>query len=285
MPLRVAAIANVASVAVPVVGQVAKGLASLPHLEDECVVTVVGQPGAKRRDLYFMALAAAFGVVRRFDAAQFLAPPPGLLMCEYAIGNEPEDHWVRVTLRYKTSLLSSSVAAALSSSPTQIGAAVGATLPGVGPIVGAAAGYAIDQYSSTPKSLPLYAEAAVYSGPRDEVIGMPFAFTGLAVPGIPTSATAKGAPQLPFAQRVIVTKADTCPDPNPELPVGISAVITADNPKPSGDNRSRGSVTATDPLKELVQNLLVPLVHSAIANPGSSYLQTFPAPTPGTGGG
>lgn len=283
MPLPIAAVGGALLRAGPAIvtgGQIAGGIKSaLPHIDDEVTVTVVGQPGAKRRDLYFLALSAACSVVRRFDAAQKVAPPPGLLLLEYGIGTDAEDHVVAVTLRYKTSLLSSAVAASVASNPA---AAAGAIVGG--PLAAGIAAAAGEYLAAASKPLPLYSELAVFSGPKDEVIGAPFNFTGYLVPGLPSSSTASGAPKLPFAERTIITKADTVPDPNPILPPGAAALIPSSNPRPPGDNRSRGAVPMTNPSTQAVEQLLVAMVHSVISNPASPYLQTFDPPAAGPNG-
>ena len=56
-------------------------------LDDEVVVEVTGQPGASKQSLYYLALSAANGMVRRFNALagfqNILAPAYGFLMIEY----------------------------------------------------------------------------------------------------------------------------------------------------------------------------------------------------------
>lgn len=224
---------------------------SVPHLENEATVEVLGQPGANKKDLYFLALATAFGLVGRSDISFFVgqtrfyvAPPPGLLMVEY----DAADNWVRATVKYRTSTLTAVTEAALGNRVTAF-----------------------------------YQETALYSGPDDFVTGRPFNFTTVnLIPGIPNSAQSAGAPQLPFAGRDVLTAHPSVFDPNPALPLGTADPIASPNPKPPGDNRSRGvAVVEPNPGSGVVQNRLVPLVFAALSDPGTATLQVFPPPTSG----
>lgn len=193
-----------------------------PQLEDEVTVEVVGEPGHDKQQLYFLALAAANGEVRRFNTfANIWAPTYGMLMIEY----DQASNWVRCTIRYKTSMLSAN--AGLRS----------LILPRVG---------------------TFFDNLSLYRGPACEVVGDSFDFVDPNVlgPGIPISSKSPDAPNgeigLPFKGQTIVT---TCPTTTPPKPKKIkqSPVPTAPkvnngppipspNPKPIGDNRSRGAI-------------------------------------------
>lgn len=247
-----------------------------PQLEDEVTVEVVGQPGASKKQLYFLALAAAFGIVKRADvrvAGKFLQPPPGMLMIEY----DAADHWVRCTLRYKTSLLQGAAAGL-------IGNVVGTDIVGPG----------IANLSSIP----------LYAGPKCDVIGGEFEFVGqvpVAAAGIPDSSDDPLAPKLPFKDKTILTVCAQVKDPNPAQPGSGGNVIDSPNPKPPGDNRSRGAVVTGGAARPTgfvaaVSNLgslgqddcclnksmsLVPLVFAALSDPGSFRGEVFAEQTSG----
>lgn len=241
-----------------------------PILEDEVTVEVVGQPGANKNELYFLALAAANGVVRRFGSIIQLNPaaPPNyaLLMIEY----DAADHWVRCTIAYKTGM--ASIAAGTLSTP-------------VGRL-------GFDRF-------------AVYRGPQCEVVGGNFDFvdqTLLLSTGIPnTPAPTSGAPQLPFQGQTILTSCPRSPLPAPTPmtqapppsqplrnpgPAGPTV-----NPKPPGDNRSRG-VAVVPGASENAPNgqccpkstQLIPLVFAALTDPGSFGRELFTPPTSGPTG-
>jgi hypothetical protein len=209
----------------------------VPQLEDEVTVEVVGQPGATKQQLYFLALAAANGIVRRFDnLTTALAPSQGLLMIEY----DAADHWVRCTIRYKWSCLA------------------------------AAAGV-------PPRPGTFFDNLAVYRGPQCNVVGDDFDFVNQVLPGIPASARMPDAPQLPFDNQMILTGCPTTDEPTPaavtQRPVPDSPLrrngitVPSLNPKPPGDNRSRGNVVS-DP--QLVDVILTP--GSTLSNPPPSYI-------------
>lgn len=83
-------------------GGIAQAVADLfPKLEDEVTVEVLGQPGSNKKQLYYLAMAAAYGLARPGGALRFLGTPPSLLMCEY----DAADSWVRLTLRYKIGVM------------------------------------------------------------------------------------------------------------------------------------------------------------------------------------
>lgn len=204
---------------------------SVPQLEDEVTVEVVGQPGSEKQELYFLALAAANGEVRRFNRfSSILAQCYGMLMIEF----DQASNWVRVTIRYKISML------AANRSNTSI---------------------------PLPRPGTFFDNLAVYRGPSCEVVGDNFDFIdsgivgGVPTPGIPVSSISPDAPNspngLPFVGQVIVTP---CPTTTPPVPKPIvqnpvptapkadnGAPIPSPNPKPPGDNRSRGAVV-TSPL-------------------------------------
>lgn len=70
---------------------------AMPSHYEEVDVTVFGSPKAKKRDLWRIAIAAAFGKIQRRDAIRGL-PPPGFLQMEYPL----EGNAVRVVLRQET---------------------------------------------------------------------------------------------------------------------------------------------------------------------------------------
>lgn len=250
-------------------GAVVNGLISnCPTLEDEVTVEVVGQPGTTKQQLYYLAMAAANGIVRRPGSLAGLPPTMGLLMIEY----DAADHWVRCTIRYKTSTLGS-----------------------------------IRVFGDK----NFYNSMAVYRGPQCEVVGSEFDFTNAVLAGIPRSSTSANAPQLPWAGRVILTACPTTQEPQvgpitqapaPTPTVIQTRVINSPNPKPPGDNRSRGTVVTP---KEsgggsggsggsghyLAEGTccekslkLVPLVFAALSAPGSFNQEVFLTPTTGPTG-
>lgn len=244
--------------------------ANTPILEDEVTVEVVGQPGAQKNELYYLALAAANGVVRRFGNIIQLNPlaPPNfaLLMIEY----DAADHWVRCTIAYKTGMTS---------------LAAGTLATKVGSL-------GFDRF-------------AVYRGPQCDVVGGNFDFvdsTPLFSSGVPNSPDPRtGAPNLPFAGQEILTSCprSALPNPGPMTdspppsqpltnpgPVGPTV-----NPKPPGDNRSRGHVVAPGasqnpaPGQCCAKTLqLIPLVFAALTDPGSFGREMFTPPTAGPTG-
>jgi hypothetical protein len=200
-----------------------------PQLEDEVTVEVTGQPGCEKQQLYFLALAAANGEVRRlnqfgrFNLKNALAQCFGMLMIEF----DQASNWVRVTLRYKISMLAANRS--------------NATIP-------------------LPRTGSFFDNIALYRGPSCEVVGDNFDFVGDSNlnPGIPASSYTADAPNgsagLPFEGQVILT---SCPTVTPPNPVGIKqepvpsapkanngTPIPSPNPKPPGDNRSRGAVVS-----------------------------------------
>ena len=260
----------------------------VPQLEDEVTVEVTGQPGHDKQQLYFLALAAANGEVRKINTfTNIIAPCYGMLMVEF----DQASNWVRVTMRFKTSMLAAN--AGLRTIPT---------LPRVG---------------------SFYDNLVVYRGPSCEVVGDDFDFTDETIftPGIPDSSLSPDAPNgpngLPFKAQVIVT---TCPTTTPPVPVQIfqSPVSTATkanngpaipspNPKPPGDNRSRGAIivpgppTASPPPQSgfggITNGLftpvvpccpktlaLIPLVFAALSAPATDSQMRFDSPVQGPTG-
>lgn len=218
---------------IPIIGQIISGIDdATPKLEDEVTVEVVGQPGARKQDLYNLALVTAYGLARPQRIARFLLPPPGLLMIEY----DAADNWVRCTLRYK----------------------VGALSPGVG--IG---------------GISMLSQLPLIDGPPEAVIGVTPVFP-LSIIGLPFLGR-------PFVDKTVLTTAGKVIDPNPTIKGSGGPIIDSPNPKPSGDNRSRGSVN--DPSANIVSSYLIPMVFAALNDPGSQALTTFPQPTSGPLGG
>lgn len=283
---------------------------SFPSIEDEAICTVYLQPGADKQQAYFLALSVCFGLVHRLDAFQGLAPPAGAIMIEY--GGEP---WVRATVRYRTSLLSAAIAsgkfgavgniteawgdvASLNFSSARdrfndagaqiMGFLAGADTHGVSnPRTTGEANpsraFTYDFSTNPNNDLKLYKNLAVMSGPKTDhiLVGGPWSFTGSLIPGLPSTSTSPGAPQLPFADRVIATADSHCYDPNPSIhPPTAAPIIRAEAPRPPGDGRSRGSIRFPDYDKTnfVSPNYMVALVHAALSNPGSVDGMTFPSP-------
>lgn len=249
----------------------------IPTLEDEVTVEVTGQPGHSKQQLYFLALAAANGVVRRFSTllgvASLVSPGYGMLMIEY----DAADHWVRATIRYKWGMAT---------------AAVAPTVFGTGSI---------------------FDQLVVYRGPQCNVVGGDFDFTNVALPGIPSNTIGSGVPKLPFEGQTILTKCPTVPTPNPaaitqspvpDFPLKNPGVpIPSPNPKPPGDNRSRGMIPVPGtggsttgatttynggaPAAKCCDfaAALAPLVFAALSAPATNADMTFPVPVQGPTGG
>lgn len=246
-----------------------------PRLEDEVTVEVLGHPGASKQELYFLALAAANGMVRRSGALlsfnPAVAPTMGVLMIEY----DAADNWVRCTIQYNTSMVAASTFG-------------GRNIPG--------------------RLNGFYDTLAVYRGPQCAVVGGQFDFVSTTLPGIPTSAADRfefkdggGAPNLPFAGSTILTSCPTVIEPspgpivNPPPPSMITKpgpVIPSPNPKPPGDNRSRGVVIAPQPGAPMDTpykccegiEKLIPLVFAALTDPAGSNKTAFTPPTQGPRG-
>lgn len=255
-----------------------QGNRMLPTLEDEVTVEVTGQPGHSKQQLYFLALAAANGVVRQFSTLfgpeSLLSPGYGMLMAEY----DAADHWVRATIRYKWGMATAALA---------------------------------------PRAVfgngSIFDQLVVYRGPQCNVVGGNFDFTNVALPGIPSDTFGVEVPKLPFEGQTILTKCPTVPTPNPaaitQSPVqnrplkNPGVPIPSPNPKPPGDNRSRGMVpvpgtggstggAATTynggaPAAKCCDfaAALAPLVFAALSAPATNADMTFPVPVQGPTGG
>lgn len=248
-----------------------------PVLEDEVTVEVVGQPGVTKQQLYFCALATANGMVRRFGdlIGGGLVPAYGTLVIEY----DAASHWVRCTIGYRWSM--------------------GAINADTGLRIG-----------------ELFDRMAVYRGPQCAVVGGDFDFVEPNLHGIPNSSVSPNAPQLPLKGQPILTACPTTPtpvvapisqNPAPTLPVeGAGPTIRSPNPKPPGDNRSRGAVLVPTTGPGSVDGgqavpgptpsasgaaccdklrALVPLIYAALTSPASNADTTYPLPTGGPTGG
>jgi len=230
---------------------------NIPQLQDEAVVEVVGQPGASKQELYFLAMAAANGMLNRIQPLlqlnPFLPPSAASLMIEY----DAADHWVRCTLMYRS--------AAIESMGARVGGTTGSFLDKIGAFTGLLTSVInpVERFRDLlPKSpavgLPertFFDNRAVYRGPQCNVVGAPLSFSSdeLLLPGIPGTVL-DGAPKLPWDGKTILTSCPTVPNPLPVGPPtqnppldkplkGPGPPIPSPNPLPSGDNRSRGSVT------------------------------------------
>lgn len=250
-------------------------------LNDEVTVEVTGQPGVTKQQLYFCALATANGIVRRFGDILAATPTYGTLMIEY----DASANWVRCTIAYRWSMLANNAFGAVGADgkPLAIGS--------------------------------LFSRMAVYRGPACAVVGAPFDFTG-GIIGMPNSSESPGAPNLPLRGDTILS---SCPrviqptpspitqNPVPTAPLIIAGPeIAATNPKPPGDNRSRGSVmvpeagpgsvtggvpvpgpppTSSEGHCCVSLRALVPLIYASLTSPASNAKTTYPLPTPGPTGG
>jgi len=240
---------------------------NVPVLEDEIVIEVLGQPGHTKQNLYYLALAAANGIVPRyntlFGVTQVASPSYGMLMIEY----DPADKWVRCRIRYRTGML---------------GASAYSRAEGLGTII---------------------ERLAVYRGPQCNVVGGKFNFVNVALPGVPPRATDEKAPKLPFEGQMILTTCPTTPPPTvapitqnpaPTYPISNPQLeIPSPNPKPPGDNRSRGAVTvvgAGGPVPEgdtrcCDRSLaLIPLVFAALSSPSTNADMRWVPPVQGPTG-
>ncbi len=253
-----------------IIDNIAKGIAGIatfidsvtPKLEDEVVVEVLGEPGASKRTLYFLALSTAYGLARPNALARFFTPPPSLLMLEY----DAADHWVRVTVKYKVGALDF-VNQGLGNG---FAGAVSGTF--LGPVGGAITGI-ISSVGTTLGPAGLLAGMPILNGPPDTVVGVtpaiPFSFLNIPFPGTLSA-------NNPFIGASILTNDKTVVVNNQSIPTP--------NPKPSGDSRSRGSVEPNTAGTRSVEKYLVPLVFAALSAPGSQNDLIFTPPQQGPGG-
>jgi hypothetical protein len=243
---------------------------NIPQLDDQVTVEVTGNPGTTKQQLYFLALATANGIVRRFATLEgsniFQPPPMGLLMIEY----DAADNWVRCVMQYRCGMLS---------------------------------------VIAPPTGGPGLERLAVYRGPQCDVNGGTFDFTNILLPGIPASSNAPSAPILPLTGQPILTQCPTVKtpqptvitqDPAPSQPVtSTGPVINSPNPKPAGDNRSRGVMIVPPAAGGFINanpkygsnsnccslsKNLIPLVYAALTDPGSAAYESVPGPTSGPEG-
>lgn len=269
------------STAAGVGGNISKTIQNnIPQLEDEAIVEVQGQPGSNKQQLYFLALAAANGLVSRHgNSLLSINGSMGMILIEY----DGADDWVRCTIRYRFGMASLNV----------------------------------DNPRFKRDNL------AVYRGPACDVVGGSFDFIeDTLLPGIPSSSRPNDVPVLPFAHEMILTPCPTTPEPRPvaitqnpaptpTLSAGTGRNILSPNPKPPGDNRSRGSVIISsqqdslansggtispgsavsssrnsDPKKCCEKILaLIPLVYAALSAPATNSLMMFDGPVSGPNGG
>jgi hypothetical protein len=223
-----------------------------PHLEDEVTVEVIGQPGARKSDLYYLALNTAYGLARPGVSGIPLLPAPGLVMIEY----DAADNWVRATLRYRVGIIDL-VTTGFANIPSFLIRKVLGNPPAM-----TAAGAAF--------ALPLI------SGPPETVIGGEPRLPFLGPLNVPFP---KG---LPFTGKPVLTTYAKTLDPNPA--VRTPGIIDSANPQPSGDGRSRGSIGAPT-LGDLTANYLVPMIFAALTDPGSVTLELFQDAKPNSNGG
>jgi hypothetical protein len=256
-------LAGMALEAIPKAGEALKTIRdNLPVLEDEATVEVTGQPGSTKQELYYLALAAANGLVSRMGASLVsVAGSYGMLMIEYDAASD----WVRCTLRYRFGMASLN----------------------------------IKTISTAPVSRFSINNLAVYRGPACNLIGGKFDFTEEGpinvLPGIPSSSVSDEIPVLPFTGNQILTP---CPfyapptlspitqSPAPERPLrsDVGPPTPSVNPKPPGDNRSRGAVpiggAVREPGKCCAEILaLIPMVTAALTSPATNSRMTYLPPT------
>lgn len=248
-----------------------------PTLEDNVVVEVAGQPGTTKQQLYFLALATANGIVRRFGNLVSVVPAFGRLTITY----DAHSNWVRCAIAYRFSMA--------------------ATMA--------------DRSFPAPNVAGLVARMAVYRGPQCDVVGGNFDFVDSSgAPGVPRSAADPAAPVLPLAGQPIITACPTTAtpipaaitqNPVPSAPLGrVGPIIPSPNPKPPGDNRSRGAVVGAPqdagaegagpfpgptPTADRAKccdkvKLLVPLVFSALSSPATDADMRYPVPAAGPTG-
>jgi hypothetical protein len=250
---------------------------TFPYLEEEATVEVHGKPGSKLNDLYFLGLATAFGMCKRIDALAWASPPTGLLMveCDYA------DNWVRVTLRQTVSLMSAAAESSVGGLWEKVKRYGTWVANNFDELAGAGRPEPLPPAPGT-RELPII-QKPIMKGLPETIIGHPWSLTGEYIPGIPANATSVGVPKFDFEGRTILTRSPTCIDPNPALPVNNTSVIGSPNPKPAGDNRSRGAIPISG--GDGKQIALAALVFSALSNPGSANEMLFPQPTSGPKGG
>jgi hypothetical protein len=96
---------------------------------------------------------------------------------------------------------------------------------------------------------------------------------------------------LPWTGLTLLTTHPQSIPPDPSQPKNVLPVGPTLNPKPPGDNRSRGTINpsvinaATDTVANVTKEFLLPLVYSALTDPGSGNNITYPRPTGGPTGG
>jgi len=221
-------------------------MSMFPRLDDEIVVEVHGKPGASKRDLYFLAVAAASGMTRRWASlAGYVGPVSGALIIEY----DQAEQWVRCTMRYSVG----SFAASANNSSEQAG---------------------------------FYADVAVYNGPKCSLVGKPLTFIGpSALPGFPQAGINDSIINPLFREKVILTTCPKTTDPDPTKNPGGPGVevIDSPNPTPPGDHRSRGVfLTAREnPTVDgccTTTNEFVNMIFATLSNPGSYGFSIFQPP-------
>ncbi|QEG29296.1 hypothetical protein GobsT_40910 [Gemmata obscuriglobus] len=237
MPGPAAAVIGAFSAAVSAANVGMSGLKAVKELSDQfgsiqdlVSVTCFGSPRANRQQLYHLAASIAFGMVHRLAAnLSDLAPPPGAI----AINYDATSNVLTFTLRYSTSL-----AWALAST----------------------------QAAGRPDADQLYDLLPVLSGPREEVVGGKWDFTGTGVgygfsllPGLPVPVL-----EDHYTGRVQITKHDVSRVPDPYAPAGSGEEGPTLNPRPAADSRSRGTWCQ--------------LVYSALSLPGTTFDQLYPKP-------
>lgn len=231
-----------------------------PTLDERVTVEVHGQPGSTKQELYYLALSAANGVTRRsrpigVTLDPTIIPTSALIQIEY----DAADSWVRCTLMYKYGTY-------------------GNTAP-----FDTKAGF--------------YNNLAVYRGPQCDLVGDDMRFVSGELPGIPAGPPL--VPILPWAGRVILTGCPTIDSPQivpaitqnpvPSLPRIIRPKIPSPNPKPPGDNRSRGVVfSEADTVPSTgccaKRTDLIALVFAALTDPGSQDFTMWDSPVLGPQG-
>ncbi|CAM6002949.1 unnamed protein product [Sphagnum balticum] len=217
-----------------------------------------------------------------------------MLMIEY----DAADNWVRCTLKYQSGMAANYAIALADSTP---GTIFDRLVVYRGPscvLNGAPFGFTALTNKSILKAVGIDGILANVIDVGLSAVNLPALANTIGTKGLLTDGDRR-APNLPFAGQPILTPCPATPVPAPrpitQSPVPFIATtavgsIASPNPKPPGDNRSRGAVLIPGSPSAAGtgdaccnQSLaLVPLVFAALSAPGTNTLQTFPDPTAST---